>query len=72
MSQGYRFEPATVRHERVLRRSRLTRLLNGRFSHLVTTVERVTDAIWSAAPDDLADADLPLSPPTSRLVDQLT
>ena len=115
MSQGYRFEPTTVRHERVVRRSRLTQLLNGRFTHRVTavigaagygkttalalavdsnrldprgtdawitvvddggssqflaavarslgadpgadaasTIERITDAIWSAAPDDIA------------------
>jgi DNA-binding SARP family transcriptional activator len=114
MSQGFRFEPTTVGHERVVRRARLTQLLNGRFTHRVTTVigaagygkttalalavdsnrldplgrdawitvvndgggsqflagvarslgadpgadaastiDRVTDAIWSAAPDDV-------------------
>lgn len=38
MPQGFRFEPTTVRHDRVVARSRLTRLLNGRFAHRVTTV----------------------------------
>ncbi len=115
MSQGFRYEPTTVQHDRVVNRSRLTQLLNGRFTHRVTTIvgaagygkttalalavdsnrldplgrdvwitvindsgpdefmagiarvldaepgadadasiERVTDAIWSAAPDDIA------------------
>ncbi len=38
MSQGFRYEPTTAQHRRVVRRSRLTQLLNGRFAHRVTTI----------------------------------
>ena len=38
MPQGLRFEPSTVRPDRVVARTRLTRLLNDRFTHRVTTV----------------------------------
>ncbi len=38
MAQGLRFEPSTVRRDRVVERSRLTRLLNGRFTHRVSTI----------------------------------
>jgi ATP/maltotriose-dependent transcriptional regulator MalT len=38
MPQGLRFEPITVRPDRVVARTRLTGLLNGRFTHRVTTV----------------------------------
>lgn len=38
MAQGVRFEPTTVGDDRLVARTRLTRLLNGRFSHRVTTV----------------------------------
>lgn len=38
MAQGVRFEPTTVGDERLVARTRLTQLLNGRFSHRLTTV----------------------------------
>ena len=38
MAQGLRFEPSTVRRDRVVARTRLTQLLNGRFTHRVTTI----------------------------------
>jgi LuxR family transcriptional regulator, maltose regulon positive regulatory protein len=38
MRQGFRFEPTTVHRDRVIPRARITHLLNGRFTHRVTTI----------------------------------
>ncbi|MFK7919241.1 MAG: BTAD domain-containing putative transcriptional regulator [Ilumatobacter sp.] len=38
MAQGVRFEPTTVADDRLVARARLTQLLNGRFTHRLTTV----------------------------------
>lgn len=38
MQDGFRFEPSRVQRDRVIGRARITRLLNGRFTHRVTTI----------------------------------
>jgi ATP/maltotriose-dependent transcriptional regulator MalT len=124
MSHGFRYEPTTAQHRRVVGRSRLTHLLNGRFTHRVTTIvgaagygkttalapavdsnrldplgiDAWISVIHDNGPDEfmagiaalmaagdrsaartaaaeltqtLRDTDLPLSPSTSRILEQL-
>jgi len=67
MAQGRRFEPTTVRHERVVGRARLTRLLNGRFTHRVTTVVGAAGYGKTTALALAVDSHRPDARPTPRV-----